>query len=237
MYTRLRTLATALKEPIANASYLTAIFGTSEIDGWKLPTVHTSRRIKQLATDLQTLHFQLPETERCIETEPTLYNFMVPKHLQWLKQLDSTTMTNVLTYTSTSERSSNIKSTASNIPAYQCPNCTSIFDTFGKLQTHRWRAHNTRNIYRQLVTSNICPLCNLTYISKRICQAHITKVCGPHATDQTIRLLTESVVGRKEEREVGKVKPTTSSSTAATPGPQTTQNIKVLLARTAKRQP
>ena len=89
-------------------------------------------------------------------------------------------------------------------PRIPVPDCTAIFDTFGKLQTHRWITHNTRHIYRQLVTSNICPLCDSHYISKRICQAHITKVCGPRATDQTIRLLTESIVGREEETEKNK---------------------------------
>ena len=65
--------------------------------------------------------------------------------------------------------------------------------TIIKLQTHRLAAHNIRHPLRKLATTPTCPLCMTTYKNLRTCQEHISKVCGPRATAQTIRQLTLQV--------------------------------------------
>ena len=99
------------------------------------------------------------------------------------------------------ERSSNIKQTASNNPAHASNMCTASFDTFAKLQTHKCKKLNIRNQLREIVTTPVCPLCNQNYKTIRNCQDHITKICGPKATPQTIQLLQPQYTKAQSDQE------------------------------------
>ena len=96
---------------------------------------------------------------------------------------------------------------------------------------HLRKTTNTQ--MQEAQTTSICPLCNQNYKSSRNCQDHITKVCGPKATPQTIHLLQVQLTKAQAEQEA---RARNSTGTNLSSQPVTiTPNIPTILSRTQQR--
>ena len=179
--------------PCENIAYLAALFGQSAIDDMKVPTQYTSGRLKVLASDLTGLRRTIDGTTPLPQHHAHTGILLNNETMEWLTHLTLQQIAALLHYDSTAEKRNLTKSTALNEPIYKCTECKAAFDDNAKLQTHRFAAHKIRHPLRKLVTTPTCPLCMITYKNLRTCQEHISKVCGPRATAQTIRQLTLQV--------------------------------------------
>jgi len=235
IHRRLTTFRNALLHPMHNLAYFTAMFGTSEIDHMKIPTIYTSKRVKQLVVDLNVLHNLLPAGAKIKSDWNPTTEAIGKTTFDWLKKLTKIQLTLVLNSHSNVERSSTVKATVENAPTHVCLQCTASFDTYGKLQTHRYQAHNIRHPLRRLATTPTCPLCSRTYKNLRTCQEHIATVCGLRATDQTIRILTQAL----EDAEAKLARPggprASGKAQATGPSTQNIANIQVMLSRVEQR--
>ena len=62
--------------------------------------------------------------------------------------------------------------------------CQASFSDNHRLQTHRVRTHGYRDMYRNLVVDEFCPMCKSKFASKVGAMNHIQKVCGVKGTDE-----------------------------------------------------
>jgi Reverse transcriptase (RNA-dependent DNA polymerase) len=71
-----------------------------------------------------------------------------------------------------------------NVDKFVCDyaGCQDTFSDHHRLQTHRVRTHGYRDMYRNLVVDEFCPMCKSKFASKVGAMNHIQKVCGVKGT-------------------------------------------------------
>jgi len=84
--------------------------------------------------------------------------------------------------------------------------CTASFRTKHRLQTHRVKTHGYRDMYRNLIVDETCPMCKGKFASIHGAKNHIQKVCGTKGTEEE---RAEKVRRIQLERQVkeGKIAP------------------------------
>ena len=84
--------------------------------------------------------------------------------------------------------------------------CSASFRAKHRLQTHRVKTHGYRDLYRNLIVDDTCPMCKGKFASIHGAKNHIQTVCGTKGTEEE---RAEKVRRIRLERQVkeGKVTP------------------------------
>jgi hypothetical protein len=182
---RLRYWRNAFLEPKHHIAPITAVFGKAE---WEIeePTYLTSSRISQIAKDLQELNKSLPQSLQ-LPHMPTAS----AADMFWLTTITRKQLECIQSNISTADRIWSIKFGPQNELKHAC-SCGDKFETKARLATHQWSSHGLTNPIRQLVQTNICPLCNQTFKDIKQAKNHAQIICAPKRNPTIVAALLKA---------------------------------------------
>jgi hypothetical protein len=109
----------------------------------------------------------------------------------WLSNITRTQLQIVTSYVSTADRIWAVKFGPQNELKFACA-CSERFESKARLATHQWSSHGLTNPIRQLVTSNICPLCKVTFKDIKQAKNHAQIICAPKRNPTIVAALLKA---------------------------------------------